>query len=58
MNLGFLCAFVVRVQQCVVNRLMHHCLISRLVANIIWFILKDQLFRQWFEHQCYRCGDI
>jgi len=37
---------------------LRHCLISRLVAVFIWFILKDQLFNQRFEHQHCRFGDM
>lgn len=52
---GFcLCDFVVWVRLCVVYHLIRHCLVLRLVAIIIWFILKDQLFKLWFEHQCCR----
>jgi len=31
------------VRRCIVRRLVWGCLISRLVAVFVWFILKDQI---------------
>jgi len=43
--------FVFWVWCCVVLRLVWLCLIYHLVVVLICFLLKDQMFNQWFERQ-------